>query len=247
MDKIGPLKNSFLVNGQRAAIAAWVIVAGLALDIVVLLLFSADKTWIETACAIFATVVIAAGVGFEIHFDHKAAAAATELQQISDEKISENERLAAEANQKASEAQLELERIRRQLGPRIILEQEFSNALNGKPIASVEILYIRDISDGFHLASQLSMLLKKASWDVTAVKPLASPSDAEFPYPSAFSAGGNPSGVTLVYSKEISERFLESAARALQLALATTFGIVTARSNNELPHEMVRLVIGPKP
>lgn len=113
MDESETLKSTFARNSRWSGWSGQAIVAGLVLDIVVLLLFAADKSWKETAAGIFATFVIGAGVWLEIHFGHKAETAAVRLQQISDERIAQFGKETAEANARALEAQLALEKFRR--------------------------------------------------------------------------------------------------------------------------------------
>ena len=118
------LKDIFENNRRWAEWSAKVVVAGLALDIVVLLLFSANKSWLETTSGIFATFVIAAGVWAEIHFDGKSGDAATELQRISDEKIAESNAIAETARERANQLALDLDRERAARLPRGISAEQ---------------------------------------------------------------------------------------------------------------------------
>lgn len=121
MDERDSLKQSFLRNSQWANLSGWAIVAGLVFEVIVLLWFSKDRSWLETGALIIANLIIAAGVGLEIHFGHRVGAASMDLQRISDEKIAEAEARAAEANQKAQEASLELARFR---APRMLTREQ---------------------------------------------------------------------------------------------------------------------------
>lgn len=118
------LKSIFENNRRWAEWSAKAIVIGLALDIVVLLLFSANKSFWEIVSGIFATLVIAAGVLAEIHFDGKAGDSASELQRVSDEKIAESNAIAEEARARANQLALDLDRERAARLPRTINQEQ---------------------------------------------------------------------------------------------------------------------------
>src|SRR5829696_2341857 len=119
MNEIETLKESFETNGKYVEWSGQAVVAGLALDIVVLLIFASGKPLLETTASVFATIVIGAGVWLEVHFGRKAGAAARRLQQISDEEIAKLHARAAEANLKAEQEQLARVKIEEQLAPRM--------------------------------------------------------------------------------------------------------------------------------
>jgi len=99
------LKRDFSESHKWERASAWTIVAGLVAEILVLLFFADVKHGWETFLMICATVIIAFGVTGEIHFSRKAEMVGEELQRISDEKV-------AEANERATVAQLELQRLK---------------------------------------------------------------------------------------------------------------------------------------
>jgi hypothetical protein len=72
--------------------------------IVVLLVFSEDKSRWETGLMIVATAVIALGVWGEILFSRKAEEAGDELQRVSDEKVAEALERAATLEKEAADA-----------------------------------------------------------------------------------------------------------------------------------------------
>ena len=242
MDEIQTLKKTFERNDRWSGWSGQAIVAGLALDIVVLLLFASDKSWIETAGGIFATLVIAAGVWFEIHFGHKASAASVRLQQISDEKIAEAEARAAEATQKAREAEERTERLRAimelQQKPRDIgiSDEMFLKALEGKPTASVELMYDPNVPDAYRLAIQIGILLGAARWQVDRnVKPIPTP------------LGFRTHGITLL-GKTGPDSNSPGAIDALSDAIHKSKAEIGTNSgrDNSLPEGVIRLIIGPK-
>ncbi len=110
----GTLKNIVSNTAKRVRRSAWLIVGGLGAEVVVLLLYSAEKTWLETALLIICNLAIAAGVLGEDHFAHQSGEAATRLQQISDEKIATAEQQGAYSAYLASEANSRAGRARRE-------------------------------------------------------------------------------------------------------------------------------------
>jgi hypothetical protein len=91
------LKSVFAANSNLSEWATIAVFIGLLGDILVIFVFSKDKPRSETWLAFIFALIIAVGVYGEYAFGSKAASAARELQNISDQKV-------AESNQKASEA-----------------------------------------------------------------------------------------------------------------------------------------------
>ena len=157
------LKRTYGHNGRLAGWSGQLIVVGLALDIVVLLLFASGKSWLETASGIFATIVIAAGVWLEIYFAHKSDAAAFTLQQLSDQRVAEAEARSAEANAKAAEAQLALEKFK---APRA-LSREAQHRILEKLAQFPKMTFDLTVNPGPEpqsFMSQIGTLLKSAGW-----------------------------------------------------------------------------------
>jgi hypothetical protein len=97
------------------------IVGGLLFEVIILLAYSAEKPWHETALLIISALVIAVGVWGEDHFAHEADAANVELQRLSDERVAAAEARAAEATARAEHARLELARL---TTPRVISPEQ---------------------------------------------------------------------------------------------------------------------------
>jgi hypothetical protein len=126
MDRMAILNAEFANLRRRARIGVRVLLAGLGLEIVVLLIFAKDKPWPETAGLILAAAIVLFGVWIEYSSHNKAEDVADNLQQVADrelanaskeaaasmERAAQAEARAAEANQKAEEARLETERVR---------------------------------------------------------------------------------------------------------------------------------------
>jgi hypothetical protein len=94
--------HEYEVNSHRAHLSAYVLVAGLVLELVnAVVWYEGPRTLAEMA----AVLLIVGGVWGEVLFGHRARIAG-------DNQLAEYEARAAEANQKAQEAALSLERFR---------------------------------------------------------------------------------------------------------------------------------------
>jgi hypothetical protein len=101
-----------------------------------------------------------------------------------------------EANARTKEAELKLEQLRRDLGPRQFLRDPFIKEVTGQPSARVEVMYLQDDPECFGLAQRIWQALENGKWPVEVPKPIPPLLIANFP--TAMSVGGQPSGVTVV-------------------------------------------------
>jgi hypothetical protein len=178
-----------------------------------------------------------------------------------DERIKSADVSIAEFNARAKEAELKLEQLRDKLKPRAINGDVFLKALEGKPKAPVEILFVRDDPECFQLAMQIRDWLKTAKWDVddaVAISKADTPRLAK--YTSSMGVGGQPSGVTLVqraasqvdFDRERDDPFdpsapIDTPGKALSRALMDSLGSVAgAMSFDTGTPGMLRVVVGPK-
>jgi hypothetical protein len=138
-------------------------VGGLVAEVLVLLWFSAEKSSVETGLLIVSNFIIAAGVFGEDHFAHKSGEAATRLQQISDEKVSEANARASEADQKAQEASLELARL---TTPRVLEPEHRARMTKAlKPFAGTPFDFsIQPDPEPVALMDQIADVLVAAGW-----------------------------------------------------------------------------------
>jgi hypothetical protein len=259
MDEIQTLKGSFERDGVWAEASAWAIVGGLVLEVCLLLWFSKDRSSCETLSLVAANGIIAAGVFGEIHFGRRAARSLKRLQQISDETVASAKRASDEANQKAQEAMLELERLRKRFGPRYIDPEMFSKDIAGQPKLPVQILYLKDDPDSYSLSFQILSLLNRATWDVVVPTPIRP--NPQFPsplLPTAFSVGAKISGVTIVVKvielldgpalAELPEsgKIASSASVALGRALIRSLGGLGMGTDPTMPEGVLRVVVAPR-
>lgn len=163
----------------------------------------------------------------------------------------------AVARKEAAEAQLALEKYK---APRKIDGPAFLAALQGKPKAPVEIVFVRDDPECWQLAMQIRDWLKAADWEYMQPAAITGPDEARFlSYPSAMQAGGQPRGVTVVqlatsqadFMRERMESFddpLDTPAKALSHALMQSLGTIAGSMSFETgtPGKL-RVVVGPKP
>lgn len=150
------------------------------------------------------------------------------------EKIARLEKETAEAKQKQAEAELQLDYLRRNAGPRRVLGDKFLAALNGKDKGTVEIMYREGDSETEIFALEISSTLERADWKVSAVKPT--------------SEGIRDDEGIIIYASKIESIPLNnpSAFRGLADALATTVGRFSARVDETLPANHFRIMIGTK-
>lgn len=104
MNETEALKAALSFNNDWFEYSTFVVLAGLVFELVMLLAFHKTGSWKEKLVLISGTLIIAIGVAGEWHFGSKASAAATRLQEISDEKVAAFSKDAAEAKKDAADA-----------------------------------------------------------------------------------------------------------------------------------------------
>ena len=92
------LRDDVERNKSRSKWAAWVLVAGLVVEVVLAFNFSEGKSQLENWSPVLADIMVALGVYGEIHFSGKAARAQKALLSISDAKLTEALDRATEAH-----------------------------------------------------------------------------------------------------------------------------------------------------
>jgi hypothetical protein len=239
------LQSRYEFNSTLAERIALLIIVGLAVEIASVFIVGKPLLW-EGVLTIFANVLIAAGVWGELRYSKRAKEA--------------GDGIVAEANARASEAQLQLERLRAKLGPRKIDPDIFLKALDGRPKSPIEIMFPKEDGEAFMLAIQFRDLLRTAKWEASEPVPVP-PTDIPRldNQPSHMAAGAQATGVAVVVRADTNEEFdrvtdfkANTSMNALRDALARTLGgvagyaggadIFTAPSPGT-----VRIVVGPKP
>lgn len=172
----------------------------------------------------------------------------------------EAQRLAAASNERAQLAELKLEQLRRDVGPRQLNRTAFIAALTQQPSEPVEIAYLRDDPECFDLAQQLRRALEEAGWNVSNLAPIADRIEDDPNLPRAMNLDGQPSGVVVV-SHSISALEAEAMQRqflgqgwqhtpltVLSYAIAQGLGKMGQHSGgrNAPPEGVLRLVIAPR-
>lgn len=166
---------------------------------------------------------------------------------------------SAEANEKAKVAELKLEQLRRDVGPRQLNRAGFLSALAGQPSAPVEIFYLRDDPECFELAQQVRVALTDAGWHAGLLQPIPQPNGRNAD-PAATAIDGQPSGVTVVVAA-ISEAeasatenqifgrdWVRTPWTVLSFAVQQGLGKVAGHAGgpNAPPHGVLRLVVSPR-
>jgi hypothetical protein len=179
-------------------------------------------------------------------------------QKDADNKIKAADERIAEFNTRAKEAELKLERLRKDLGPRQLQRELFIKEIKGQPTARVEIMYLQDDPECFALAQDIWRALEDGKWPVDSPKPI--PSLFLSDGPTSMSVGGQPSGVTVVV-REATHEESEASANAmmgkdwvktpwtvLMHALGAALGKVGghAGGTNLPPEGTLRVVVSPR-
>lgn len=233
---------SWLSAELLETIGLWLIIGGLIGEAA--LVFSWLETEFEKPLTFAFTVAIALGVWLE-------NVGASDISSEKDARI-------AEANARALEAQLALEKFK---APRQINGEDFLRRLEGKPKAPVEILFVRDDAECWQLAMQMRDWLRAAKWEYSEPAAITGPDEARFAsYPSSMQAGGQPNGVAIVqrvtsqadFKREEGSLFdgpIDTPHKALAYALIGSLGGINGHLSFETGPTpgTLRVVVGPKP
>jgi hypothetical protein len=177
--------------------------------------------------------------------DELAAQQQTDTQNQHDDDIARLQLQAAQAHERAAEAELKLEQLRKQLGPRQLNPETFRKAMEGKPKARVKILYVRDDPDSYDLAGQIFLSLLVLKWDVESPSPVL-PNDTH-PFstvPNAMAAGGSPWGVSIVSNCNLSDE--NTPYSALRNAFAKSLGSAGGKLDETLPKDLLLIIVAPR-
>jgi 4-amino-4-deoxy-L-arabinose transferase-like glycosyltransferase len=206
---------------------------------------------------VFATLLVAIGVGFEVQFARMGHRRSNELDRRTKDKLgeaieraAEAGKAAAEATKQALESQLALEKFK---APRSVDSDIFVKEVEGKsswPV--VELLYV-DAGDCLSLAGSIAIALGNARWPVAWARPLqrANPS-SEFPaeiVPITTSYGAQTIGVTVV-ARELYLNFPDGKSPQGTLVWALGKALSSQNANGGRDPSMrdgtLRIVVAPK-
>jgi hypothetical protein len=228
--EIGPSDRDYDVNTHRAHLAAYVLIAGLLLELI------ASVIWFkgtETLVGMVAVLLIVGGVWGEVFFGNKARVAG-------DKELAEQRARAAEAIENT-------EKLRASMRPRGVRKQIFLDLLKDKPRAMVELMFVRDDLEAHGLATNIRFSLSEANWPVYGQQPLP-PTDSDIP--AMAEATGSFSGVAIVADGRGPTLEPNPAAVALLEALraAVDGGVSMSHKNpgGRPISDVVKIVVGPK-
>ncbi len=172
------------VNDSRGHWGARAVILGLAIEVLLAVVFPHGKTDLENCAPVFADALVALGVWAEVHFGRKASDAQKEKQLISAERIAElNERAAqlefesgfaeervAHALERAANAERDTEKLRAATAWRGLSQAEHEGLAlalrNSGPGASVRFCVLSDDQESLNFAQLISIPLKAAGWAV---------------------------------------------------------------------------------
>jgi hypothetical protein len=165
----------------------------------------------------------------------------------------------AEANNRTKEAELKLLELRKQQEPRIINGDIFLAAMEGRPKAKVELLYVAEDPESYSLALQIGWWLMDSGWEHEFEKPIP-PREPDSPYPDkplSWSVLAFDTGVTIIPSLGTKLTLDEDTPfAALANALLKTLGQGQVRAGlawtndgpqSKIPTGTLRVVVAPKP
>ncbi|HEV7486535.1 MAG TPA: hypothetical protein VGQ65_12730 [Thermoanaerobaculia bacterium] len=162
---------------------------------------------------------------------------------------------AAKADERAADAESSLLFLQKRTARRSVNGQIFLAALDAKPKAEVEIMYLKDDPDSWQIAMQLGGLLHQAGWKVKFPTPLPLGEGDEA---STYAFGGVPDGVTVVrhWNQEefdklrIGQDDEPASAVALRDAISRAMEIGATATMRPGPHNppegTLRIVVAPK-
>ena len=249
---IQPSSSSASVIERAVNLNFWLFVA-----YVGILVLAAVLTWlvwhsgnkVQSAIRVDAEAKIAASVALAENARRVAAEAVRGTAEA-------NLRIETESKERVK-AELELERLRKQVGPRQLDRDAFQKALTGQPKAPVQILYLRDDADSLEFAQEIENQLRRAGWTVTTREPIPTPAaGSDIPIP--MSVGGQPSGVTVVthsVSEEEEHAWMNRATgkdwvktpwTVLFNAFSDSMGKANGSGNRTCPAGMLRVVVAPR-
>jgi hypothetical protein len=260
------LRSDIAANESRAEWGAWLVVGGLALEIVLATAKSLgyERPIIENWGGVLADCLIALGVYSEIHFGRRASNTNTELRRRSDERV-------AAANARAADAELRTELLHSAMAynemPRSLDENTFVEVIKNVSVGSIEILYDHSVPDALLLGMMYAAALQKATWNVLGVnavdptKPDKSPMGIPEPY--IIMGRGSPWGISIISKDDprtpgnfiISKSdtdplWTELKGQAAALAKATLDSgadrFASIGTDKRPPENIFRLVIGAK-
>ena len=182
--------------------------------------------------------LIAIGVWGELRFAKRA-------READDGRVAEANKLAAEANERAAEAQLHLEQLRKEAGPRVIDRVTFLDALKGKSAPEVvKITYSKAAGDGWAVAFQINALLREAGWTVWPPYEALDPNDPVFDGYGGF--GGPQAGIRVLRPWGTDHSSEAEPHHALMQAFVNSLGSLTGAQDEALPAGTIRIVIFPR-
>jgi hypothetical protein len=158
-DRNEGLEEKIAGDQKFSHFCGWAVVIGLVIEVVLAFAHQKNASFIENWAPVLSAFLVAVGVFGEIHFSGKASKSEEELRRISNEKV-------AEANERASTANLEMVRLQVQLAARTISEEQFNilQKLKGKVRA---VIVASDVdAEPAWFAHLIALVLQKADIEV---------------------------------------------------------------------------------
>jgi hypothetical protein len=143
------------------------LVLGLLVELLIAFYYLHGKTVVERWGPFIADVLVFGGVFIEVHAGRKSGDARAELQRRSEEKAAEFNLLAAQANERAKNAEVELVKLQAQLAPRELTKAQYDRLQKLKGIVSAINITTPSDQDAVQYAAQIAHALGDAGIQVT--------------------------------------------------------------------------------
>jgi hypothetical protein len=227
------LRRAVEINSCLETWCAGAVVAALVFEAIVLWWYANPKKWHETAGLILCDVLLAVAIGWEIVFGRRANNAQSDLQLISNKKVEDAYRIAAEAQDRLSKL-LEWRKLDAEQTDRIVRKlEQYAGTQYSFDLAMWHPELI-------NLAKDIASALNRARW---RQRECVDTRDSRAPlWGPKVCLGAPVVGVVVVSWPETT---LEDAKVALIGALVKE-GIETQRVTMKVPIRTILIMIGPK-
>lgn len=163
------LKRDISRNELWADCGGYAVIAGLIIEVGAAIVFSDKGVSAAEWGTVGSNVIVTLGVAAEVLFSRRARVRAEQLQILSDERISEANERAADAEARTKEAEVEILRLMEHArlvnSPRFMNADIFVQEISNLPKGHAIILYDRHVLDAHIVALSLAAAFQTADWD----------------------------------------------------------------------------------
>ncbi len=192
---------------------------------------------------------------------------------ITDKEAAESNRLAGQANERAANAekqveqlrstnlvlQSRLEKIQNMQAPRVALAWKIDKSLEGKPAGTAEIFYQEGDGEVYEFAGWLKSLLVHAKWNVTEPRPIGDTISGSYSgisrdevqkWSSTMRLGAHGDGVTIIANGKtmitLRDKEINPLKGILSALVALDIRVSLGQDDISLPDGLIRIVVAPR-